>query len=77
MLNLNKIVIWHPKYSTNSVLIDVQKIREHNKIVFTKAESLKGHEYYLEGSVAKSCPITTNGRIPCFKVPMSKLERMA
>lgn len=71
---MNRIEIWAPKFSTQSVLVDVRKVKADNVIYFTKAKHLEGKEYYLSGNVAESCGVISNGRIKVFDVPMGKLE---
>ena len=74
---MNRIEIWSPKHSTQSVLVDVRKVKADNVIYFTKAKHLEGHEYYISGEEAKSCPVRSNGRIMCYDISMNKLERTA
>ena len=74
---MNRIEIWSPKYSTQSVLVDVRKVKADNVIYFTKAKHLEGKEYYLSGKVAEGCPVRSNGRIMCYDISMNKLERTA
>ena len=45
------------------------------RVVFTKAQHLKGYEGYIRRSEAMKCPLDTNGKIPCYAVSMDKLER--
>lgn len=76
-MQLNTIEIWSPKYSTDEVLIDPKKVASHNKIVFTKSNSLKDSQYYISGQLIKSYPLVSNGSIQVHAVPMSKLELIA
>lgn len=69
----NLIEIWHPLYSEELVLIHPTKVGQHNKIVFTKAQSLPG-EYYLSGNTIKSCKKRSNGTVKCYAVPLSELR---
>ncbi len=80
---INVLEVWYPKYSTQYtdkkervVLLADYKIREHNKVIFTKAKHLLGREYYIAGHVAKSYPIVSNGTIPCREIPMSVLDNL-
>jgi hypothetical protein len=59
---MQKIEIWTPKYSTNSVLIAKYKVGADNLIVFTKAKHLAGFEYRISGEV--------------YVVPFDSLERV-
>lgn len=70
----NTIEIWSPKYSTDEVLIAVKKVKDKNRIIFTQAKHLAGRVYLVSGQVIKKYPIQTNGTIPCYAVPMNKLE---
>lgn len=69
------IEIWQPRYHDNKVLIATYKVKSgQNLIVFTKAKYLQGKIFSCNGSIIKSCPIETNGKISCYAVPMEKLE---
>lgn len=74
--NSHVIEIWEPKYSTNTVLVDTRKVRLHNIIVFTKAKSLEGKKFYINGQKLSKCPTVSNGKIACYDVPMSYLKDM-
>lgn len=69
----NEIEIWQPRYKDKTVLIAKYKVKEHNKIIFTKAKHLDG-EYYLSGDTIKSYPLETNGSIACYAVSINELE---
>lgn len=71
---INTLEIWQPKYHGKFALLACYKIREHNRIVFTKAKHLKGREFYISGQLAKSFEVCTNGTLDVYKVPMDKLE---
>lgn len=82
MIDVSRIEIWQPKYSPrfadeHEVWIDRDKVREHNIVYFTKAKHLEGKEYYISGRDVRQSPTTTNGKIPVYAVPMSRLEPMA
>lgn len=71
------IEIWTPRYHDNVVLIATYKVKNgENRIQFTKANHLKGMTFKAMGEDIRNCPIDTNGRIECFAVPMSMLERV-
>ena len=77
MLTRNRtavIEVWEPKYSTNEVLVAVYKVKDKNKIKITKG-AYKG-TYEMSGIAARSYPVISNGRIPCFALPISKLRRI-
>lgn len=71
---LNLIDIWTPRYKDRVVLIASYKVKENNKIVFTKAKHLAGHEYFMRGSQIRSYPIDSNGKVKCYAVPLDDLE---
>ena len=71
---LNLIDIWAPKYATRTVLIATYKVKENNKIIFSKAKHLKGREYYISGAQARKYPTITNGKVSCYNVPLDDLE---
>lgn len=72
---MNKIEIWEPRYSTREVLVAAHKVGLHNLIVFTKAKSLPG-EWYVSGQDVKKYPLTDNGKIPVYTVPLTALTPM-
>lgn len=71
---LNLIDIWTPRYKDRKVLIASYKVKELNKIIFTKAKHLAGHEYIMSGAKIRSYPIDTNGKVQCYAVPLDDLE---
>lgn len=75
-INLHKIEIWQPRYSTGDVLVQKAKVQEHNVIVFTKAKHLAGKEFYLSKLKvkAKKYPTQDNGGKPVYIIPMSDLK---
>lgn len=79
-MQLNKYVpittisIWEPRWHDRKVLIDPNKVREHNKIVFTKAKSLANKEFYVSGKTIKRHKKESNGTMLCYCVPLDKLE---
>ena len=71
---LNLIDIWTPRYKDRVVLIANYKVKENNKIIFTKAKHLEGREYFMKGSKIRQYPLDTNGKISCYAVPLDDLE---
>lgn len=71
----NKIEIWHPKYSNNRVLIHPKKVGKHNKIVFTRAESLPD-TYYLPEKTIRKYGKESNGSVDCYSVPLDELKKL-
>lgn len=68
--------IWEPKYSTDEVLLKASKVGTHNKIVFTKAKSLKGKVFYVSGKEVRRFKKIYNNSIWCYAVPMSRLDEL-
>lgn len=70
----SEIRIWEPKYSTKQVLIATRKVVDRNRIVIERGAY--AGEYFIAGDVVKSYPIGSNGRIPCYLVPLAQLEKL-
>jgi hypothetical protein len=72
--------IWFPRYHDRQdrgswiVLIHPGKVKEYNKIIFTKAKHLQGVELYMTGVRIRKYPMETNGTIPCFAVPFNDFD---
>lgn len=81
---LTHIEIWFPRYHDKThdnkewvVPLAQYKVDAASPwiiIEFTKAQHLKGQRYCVKRSVAQTSPKDTNGKIPVYCVPMSKLE---
>ncbi len=70
------IKIWNPRWHDRKALIAKYKVRRgDNTIIFTKAKSLKGITFKMDGNEIVKYPIETNGVIECYAVPLDKLER--
>jgi hypothetical protein len=67
------IEIWAPRYKDDVVLIAQRKVSDNNVIVFTKAKHLLGQKYYVSEADIRAATLETNGKIPCYAVPMNKL----
>jgi len=68
------ISIWQPRWHDRTVLIATYKVYQgKNTVIFTKAKSLKGMKFTLDGSLIKSFPISNNGAISCYAVPLDVL----
>lgn len=67
-----KIEIWRPRYSTREVLVHKLKVKEHNIIALTKANSLNGL-YYVSGKTVKKARSDTNGTAPMYAVKLDDL----
>lgn len=70
---MNVIEIWEPRWHDRKVLIATRKVWEQNIIRFTKTGAYKG-DYILSGEEIKKYPVGTNGKIPCYEVPLSEFE---
>lgn len=69
------IEVWQPRWHDRVVLIAKYKAcAGKNEIVFTKAKSLKGKKFYVDGMDMAKCPLETNGTILCYAVPMFMLK---
>jgi hypothetical protein len=71
---INLIDIWTPRYKDRVVLIATYKVKENNKIIFTKAKHLADKEYFMKGSKVRTYPLDTNGTVSCYAVPLDDLE---
>lgn len=76
-----KIQIWQPKYHTEDsedweVWLSKNKVLHASPVIlveFTKAKHLKNQRFCVRRQDAERSPEGTNGRIPVYKVPFSKL----
>ena len=65
------IEIWQPRWHDRKVLIAKYKVSSgKNSIRFTKAKSLLGKTFDLNGDIISQYPLETNGTIPCYAVPL-------
>ncbi len=71
---MNAVCIWQPKFSTKVVLIDRLKVRSGKNYVFFAADVNHTSLYSYDGDKAKTCPLTTNGKILCYNIPLDWLE---
>ena len=68
------ISLWQPRWHDRTVLIATYKVSNgNNTIIFTKAKSLKGIKFILDGCLIRSFPISNNGTISCYAVPLDVL----
>lgn len=70
---MQRFDIFSPKYSTKQVLLKASKVRENNKIVFTKAPSMGTQPWYISGKEVKKFKKISNGVIDTYAVPLDKL----
>lgn len=74
------VEIWSPKYGDveeQEAWIAQSKVRHASPIIivkFTKAKHLIGQRFAVRRQDVERCPITTNGKIPVYRVPLSKME---
>lgn len=73
---MNIIEIWQPRWKDRKVLISIYKVGEHNLIKFTKTPSLRGKYFRMSGKKIREYPVTTNGKIRCYEVPLADLEEV-
>lgn len=80
---LTTLDIWTPRYSDQYkdgervALLAKYKVDAGSPwiiVKFTKAKHLIGQRYCIKRSDAQQCKLDTNGKIPCYAVPMSKFE---
>lgn len=76
--------IWAPRYSDvytatdeRVALLAQYKVNYASPVIlitFTKAKHLIGQRFCIKRSEVQRCKVDTNGKIPCYAVPMSRLE---
>ena len=76
--------VWFPRYSSvytetgeRVALLAKYKVEQSTPILiveFTKAKHLKGQRYAIRRSNVMKFPLDSNGKIPCYAVPMSAFE---
>lgn len=69
----NLIEIWQPRWKDRTVLIAKYKVGTHNEIVFKKAPTFPDR-YYLSGETIRNYPLSSNGKLMCYQVPVDELE---
>lgn len=81
---LTRLEIWAPKYSTaytdteeRVALLAKYKVDYASPVIiveFTKAKHLMFQRFCIDREKAKSFPLESNTKIPCYAVPMSAFE---
>lgn len=72
---MNVIEILDPRYKDNVVLVATYKVKSgYNYIRFTHAKHLLGKLYRFHATEINTNNVQSNGKIPCFVIPMEKLE---
>lgn len=66
--------IWMPRWHDKKVLLAAHKVGVHNKVTFTKAQSLGTEPYYVSGATVKKYKKEDNGKIMCYAVPIDELQ---
>lgn len=69
----NLLLIKQPRWKDRVVLLAQYKIGVHNTIRFTDVPSMK-QDYYISGVDVKKYPLSTNGKIACYEVPITALD---
>ena len=79
-----KLEIWFPRYSSaytetgeRVALLAKYKIERATPqiiVEFTKAKHLIGQRFAINKNYVMNCPIDSNGKIPCYAVPMSAFD---
>jgi hypothetical protein len=79
-----KLDIWAPRYSDaytdtdeRVALLAQYKVANASPVIivnFTKAKHLEGQRFCIKKEDVMRCKLDTNGKIPCYAVPMSKFE---
>jgi hypothetical protein len=80
---LTKLEVWFPRYhdqyedgKERVVLLAKYKVDAASPVIiveFTKAKHLIGQRYCIPKKEAQSFSLDSNGKIPCYVVPMSRL----
>lgn len=73
MTSTQNFTIKQPRWRDRVVLLANYKIGTHNSIIFTETKSMPG-EYYISGANVTKHPLSSNGRIKCYAVPLDELQ---
>jgi len=69
----HEIDIWEPRWYDRTVLIKCVRVKDGDNVVtFSRTPSLPGR-YHVEGRLVRSCPVGSNGKVPCYVVPLADL----
>lgn len=76
--------IWSPRYSSKYgeaqewvALLSQYTVHHASSTIiveFTKAKHLKGQRFAITRDKIQKCAVDSNGKIPCYAVPMSMFE---
>lgn len=75
-IQLNDIKLWEPRYHDRVALIGKHHVRDYNRIIFTKAKSLAGKEFFISKEKIKKYPTQDNNGKKMYVVPMADLKLM-
>lgn len=68
------VPIWQIKFCTQMVLVDTNKVPNDKLGIFFVADRNHTDLYVVDGTkVRRECEVTSNGKIPCFNIPLSWL----
>jgi hypothetical protein len=79
-----KLDIWTPRYSDkfsqgeSVALIAQYKVQQASPVIiinFSKSKHLASQRFCITRDKAMRQPLDTNGKIPCYAIPMSQFER--
>lgn len=66
--------IWQPKYCIKSVLIRCQDVKRQKCFVYFCCDKNLKDLYSYDGDyVRNNCKVVSNGKIPCYQIPLSIL----
>lgn len=69
--------IWQPRYWDRKVLIDCLKVHPGENYVYFCADRNLTDLYRYDGdSVIGKCSVCSNGKIPCYEIPLERLISM-
>jgi len=74
-INMKATCIWQPRYWDQKVLISKMDVRRDKCYVFFCCDRNKPDLYSYDGSrVISEIRVGTNGKIPCYEVPLDWLQ---
>ena len=70
----NVACIWQPKYCIKKVLVNTMYVKSDKCYVFFCADRNYPDLYSYDGEkVRNECRVVSNGKIPCFEIPLDWL----
>lgn len=69
----NLLLIKQPRWKDRVALLAKYKIGTHNIVRFTETPSMT-QDYYISGEAVRQHPLTSNGKIECYQVPLTDLD---